>query len=75
MWICMGHVTCRVNNASLRDEQRKDTGAENAIKSEEQGLSGVTEKWPHFQEPSKTTTLLYAKGKNFNLAYFIKYHQ
>ena len=31
----MDASTCRVNKGSLRDEQRKDIGAENAIKSEE----------------------------------------
>lgn len=40
----MDASTCRVNKGNLRDEQRKDTGAENAIKSEEYVLSGVTEK-------------------------------
>lgn len=30
----MDASTCRVNKASLKEEQRKVTGAENAIKSE-----------------------------------------
>ena len=71
----MDASTCRVNKGNLRDEQRKDTGAENAIKSEEYVLSGVTEKQPHFLKTFKTVKYYTPEGKNVNLADFIKFLQ
>lgn len=70
MWICTRASTCRVNKRSLKDEQRKDTRAENII-CEKKVLSGGIEKWLHFRKSFKIMMYHTLNGKTLNLAQLI----